>query len=144
MKVDQQRVLLIEDELISQKSEKSLLEDCGLIVDVASSATEGLDLLHDREFSLFEQKYRAIFIDILLPDINGDVLTEVMRQTEEHVKSIPIIAVTGKELSATDRELFARMGITDVIIKPMTKETLYPILKKYEIAVVSGTSCGGV
>lgn len=133
MKANKLRVLLIEDELISQHSEKVLLEDYGFIVDVASSATEGLDLLHDRAFSLFEQKYSAIFVDILLPDINGDVLTEVMRQTEELVKSIPIIAVTGKELSSADREMFARMGITDIIIKPMTKEALDPILKEYKI-----------
>ncbi|MGD9109274.1 MAG: response regulator [Gammaproteobacteria bacterium] len=144
MKTSKPRVLLIEDELISQSSEKALLEDYGFIVDVASSATEGLDLLHERSFSPFEQGYSAIFVDILLPDINGDVLTEVMRQTEEHVKSIPIIAVTGRELSSADRELFARVGITDIIIKPMTKEVLNPILKKYKIAKVSDTSCGGV
>lgn len=133
MKTDRSRVLLIEDELISQKSEKLLLEACGFIVDVASNATEGLDLLHDQEFNHpFEKGYDAIFMDIMLPDINGDALTEVIRQTEETVKSTPIIAVTGRELSQEDRKLFTKMGITDVIIKPMTNESLNAIISKYK------------
>jgi len=131
MKTNNPKVLLIEDELVSQKSEKALLEEYGFIVDVASNATEGLDLLHEEFFNPFEKGYSAIFMDILLPDINGDALTEVIRQTEEHAKSIPIIAVTGQELSVADRELFMRMGITDIIIKPMTKEALNSILSKY-------------
>ncbi len=131
MGTDKSRVLLVEDELISQTSEKDLLETCGFVVDVASNATEGLDLLHDRAFNPFERGYDAIFMDIVLPDINGDVLTEVIRQTEETAKFIPIIAVTGRELSPEDRQLFAKMGITDVIIKPMTQEDLDSILSKY-------------
>lgn len=126
------RVLLVEDELISQKSEKSLLESYGFIVDVASNATEGLDLLHYRAFHPFEKPYDVIFMDIVLPDINGDVLTEVIRQTEESAKLIPIIAVTGRELSDKDREVFVEMGINDVIIKPMTKEHIDAIFKKYK------------
>jgi len=132
MKTNKSRVLLVEDELVSQQSEKILLEACGFVVDVASNATEGLDLLHDRAFNPFEKAYDAIFMDIMLPDINGDVLTEVIRQTEETVKFTPIIAVTGRELSTGDRELFAKMGITDVIIKPMTKESLDSIILKYK------------
>jgi CheY-like chemotaxis protein len=131
METDKSRVLLVEDEPISQTSEKILLETCGFVVDVASNATEGLDLLHDRAFNPFEKGYDAIFMDIMLPDINGDVLTEVIRETEETAKFIPIIAVTGRELSPEDRQLFAKMGITDVIIKPMTKEDLNSILSKY-------------
>lgn len=131
MSADKYRVLLVEDEPISQKSEKILLEACGFIVDVASSATEGLDLLHYRAFHPFEKVYDAIFMDIVLPDINGDVLTEVIRQTEESIKFIPIIAVTGQELSAEDRQIFIKMGITDVMIKPMTKESLDSIISKY-------------
>lgn len=132
MKTNKSRVLLVEDEPISQRSEKMLLETCGFVVDVASNATEGLDLLHYRAFHPFEKAYDAIFMDIMLPDINGDVLTEVIRQTEESVKLIPIIAVTGRELSTEDRGLFAKMGITDVIIKPMTKESLDSIISKYK------------
>jgi len=132
MSIDKSRVLLVEDEPISQKSEKDLLETCGFVVDVASNATEGLDLLHDRVFHPFEKGYDAIFMDIVLPDINGDVLTEVIRQTEETARFIPIIAVTGRELSPEDRQLFAKMGITDVIIKPMTNEDLNSILEKYK------------
>jgi CheY-like chemotaxis protein len=131
MDTDKSRVLLVEDEPVSQISQQNLLETCGFMVDVASNATEGLDLLHDRAFNPFERGYDAIFMDIVLPDINGDVLTEVIRETEETAKFIPIIAVTGRELSPEDRQLFAKMGITDVIIKPMTKEDLDSILSKY-------------
>ena len=134
MVVDKARVLLIEDELVCQAREKVLLEEYGFIVDVASNATEGLDLLHDRAFRPFERGYDAIFVDIMLPDINGDALTTVIRQTEEAAKFIPIIAVTGQKLSAEDRQLFVQAGITDIIIKPMTKEALDSILSKYKIS----------
>ena len=132
MRVDKVRVLLIEDELVCQTREKKILEEYGFIVDVASNATEGLDLLHDRAFHPFERGYDAIFMDIMLPDINGDALTKVIRQTDETAKFIPIIAVTGQKLSAEDRQLFVQVGITDIIIKPMTKETLDSVLVKYK------------
>jgi len=132
MRVDKVRVLLIEDELVCQTKEKKILEEYGFIVDVASNATKGLDLLTDRAFHPFERGYDAIFMDIMLPDINGDALTALIRQTEETAKFIPIIAVTGQKLSAEDRQLFVQVGITDIIIKPMTKETLDSVLVKYK------------
>lgn len=126
------RVLLVEDEFVSQKSEKALLESSGFVVDVASNGTEGLDLFHYRAQQPFRKAYDAIFVDIMLPDINGDVLTEVIRHTEEMAKFIPIIAVTGQVLSDKDRDNFAKMGITDIIVKPMTKEILDSIIEKYK------------
>jgi CheY-like chemotaxis protein len=128
---EKHRALLVEDELISQKAQKKMLEDFGFKVDVASTATEGLDLLHEIAFKPFERGYDVIFMDIGLPDIKGDVLTEVIRQTEEQVKLIPIIAVTGRKITDADKEFFAKMGITDIIIKPMTSDTLKLVLSKY-------------
>jgi DNA-binding response OmpR family regulator len=70
-------------------------------------------------------------MDIGLPDINGDVLTEVIRQTEEAAKLIPIIAVTGRDISEEDKKLYMEMGITDIILKPMTRKLLEFVLSKY-------------
>lgn len=131
MKIAKQRALLIEDDVVSQRSQKHLLEEYGFEVDIAATATEGLDFLHDMAFKPFEKGYDAIFMDIGLPDINGDVLTEVIRQTEESAKLIPIIAVTGRDVSAEDRQLFFNMGITDIILKPMTIAGLSAVLAKY-------------
>jgi DNA-binding response OmpR family regulator len=131
VKTEKSRVLLIEDDVISQHSQKALLEDYGFSVDIAATATEGLDLLHEMAFQPFKKGYDVIFMDIGLPDINGDVLTEVIRQTEEAAKLIPIIAVTGRDISEEDKKLYMEMGITDIILKPMTRKLLEFVLSKY-------------
>lgn len=124
-------VLLVEDDSICQKSEKRMIEALGFHVDVAGTASDALNLLNSDSLDILSKGYNIIFMDILLPDIDGDRLTEFLRKSEGQ-STTPIIAVTS-HVTPKSTEKFQAMGITDVIFKPMTPEILKKMLLKYQL-----------
>ena len=67
------KILLIEDELLIQKSLKILMERQGAIVDAVSSGREAIKLIA-------QQSYHKIICDLMLQDISGmDVLEEAKK-----------------------------------------------------------------
>jgi CheY-like chemotaxis protein len=66
-------------------------------------------------------------MDIQLPDINGYQVTSVIKTINPLV---PIIAQTAYGLTG-DREKALEAGCNDYISKPILKDTLLCLLKKY-------------
>lgn len=122
------KALLVEDDIICLKSQQRLIENQGIDVDTATSASQALSLLNDQSFDILSDHYDIIFMDILLPDIDGDRLTEFLRKEEN--RTTPIIAVTS-HVAPDITKRFKKMGITDVIFKPMNDDVLKKMLKKY-------------
>jgi len=130
MKFKKQRILLVEDDPLSQKAAKNLLvKNLDCIVDIAETAKEALDIINDAAFEYEEKGYDFVLMDIHLPDSDGHFLTEVLRKTEQAVESTPIIAITG-QASKKEMETFLNMGITAVILIPLTIEKLEEVLKQ--------------
>jgi CheY-like chemotaxis protein len=131
------KVLIVEDEFVSQNIMKELLhQKYWCEVDIAKTATEALDLVNDRAFEWDTMGYDVILMDIYLPDINGDLLTEVIRKTETQTKLTPIIAISGRA-HASDRKIFQGMGITDLLLKPITLDKLDRMFNKYLKSIAS-------
>jgi len=124
------KALLIEDDPVCLAFEKAILEEEGFQVDVAPNATHGLDLLNEAELEELLPPYHIIFVDINLPDMQGDVIAEIVRQTEMEDRKTPIIAVTAYT-GAQHNSRYLAKGISDVIEKPLTSEKLKKIFKKY-------------
>ncbi|MBN1684863.1 MAG: response regulator [Gammaproteobacteria bacterium] len=124
------KVLLVEDEPICRYTEKHILEEYGCLVQTAKTAQEAFELVNSLNVDLLEKQYDFIFMDIGLPDINGDYVTEMIRKTEEWTKPVPIIAVTSYS-APKDKKRFSEKGITDIIIKPLSMTKLKNVLKKY-------------
>jgi len=123
------KILIVEDDPVSGKAIKSLLQNnCDCTIDMALTATEALDLINYVAFEWKEKGYDIVLMDIGLPDLSGDSITEVIRKTE--AQSVPIIAVTS-DLSDDKRNIFFERGITDVIKKPATSRLLGEALEKY-------------
>lgn len=68
-----------------------------------------------------------ILMDLKMPGMDGYQATKIIRQ---HNAEIPIIAQTAFALSG-DREKAIEAGCTDYISKPIKKEELFILLKKY-------------
>ncbi|MCM1981895.1 response regulator [Lyngbya confervoides] len=71
----------------------------------------------------------VILLDILLPDINGLDLIDLIRREFSNLQ-IPIIAVTALS-SAQDRHAIAQKGFTDCLIKPFDLSLLRQKLQNY-------------
>ncbi len=118
------RVLVVEDNVINQNLMRLLLEGYGIDVAVASNGQEAIDIEQNDSFDL-------IFMDIDMPLVNG---IEATQQIKKHRRDaplfMPIIAVTALALEG-DRERLLSEGLDDYLSKPLSREMLELILKKY-------------
>lgn len=128
------RVLIIDDDYICLKALKDLLiENYSCKVDAFRSVEEILTRIYEIDIEQEWQPvgYDIIFVDIQLPKFNGDVLASIIRKTKTRLKTTPIIAITAYSKSLTDENKLKKMGITDLIIKPVIYKTLDTMLNKY-------------
>lgn len=104
-------LLLVEDNPISRKVEKKLLEDAGYYVDCVDN---GLDAIE----KVKSENYNLVLMDIELKELNGLETTKQIRSLSEPINKIPIVAVTAHS-SMKDREKCLLAGMNDYISKPI-------------------------
>jgi len=104
------RALIIEDSPTDQRALSYLLTkrlECE--VDIAKDGIEGLE-------KLAQQRYSVVFLDMLLPKMNGDAVLAKIRQREE-TAGIPVVII-----SATSEPEFIKSvikkGVYDYVLKP--------------------------
>jgi len=114
------RILLVEDEVMIQMLAAQFLQDLGLTVDIAGSATEALNKLQ-----LIPGGPDAVLIDLGLPDRRGDML---LREVRALFPAMPIVLASGSqsdELTA----LAAAHARLAYLSKPYTAHTLAAALR---------------
>ncbi|RUM45937.1 MAG: hybrid sensor histidine kinase/response regulator [Hydrogenimonas sp.] len=118
-------VLVAEDNPINQKLIKRTLEDLGMNVDLANN---GLEAFEKRR----NGNYDIIFMDISMPVMDGVEATHEILDFEEDegVAHIPIVALTANALKG-DRERFLSEGLDEYTTKPLVREEIISILKKF-------------
>nr|MBA3285286.1 response regulator [Nitrosopumilus sp.] len=83
-------ILVVEDNLIAAKSAKIILEMLGCQVELVEDGEKAIQLVK-------EKHYDGICMDIGLSTISGTEVCRAIREHEakNHLKPIPIVAVTG-------------------------------------------------
>jgi PAS domain S-box-containing protein len=116
------RILLAEDNLSNQKVTLEMLKKLGYRADAVVNGQEVLDALE-------RQPYDIIFMDVKMPIMNG--IQAAMKIRERWPNNEPkIIAVTAYALHG-DREKCLAAGMDGYIAKPVQKEDLAEVMKKY-------------
>jgi PAS domain S-box-containing protein len=116
------RVLLAEDEPITQEVSRGLLEDVGLAVDVAEDGQQALALAR-------RNRYALILMDMQMPHMNGIDATRAIRADSLN-RSTAILAMTANAVDE-DRQLCIDAGMNDHIAKPVQPELLFETLLKW-------------
>jgi len=124
------RVLLVEDNELNIEIAKTLLEENGLIVDVAENGKIALDKFAAADVG----EYDAIFMDVMMPEMNGLEATRRIRAlSKTDAQTIPIIAMTANAYD-DDIKKTLESGMNEHISKPieikMVLATLARLLKK--------------
>jgi chemotaxis family two-component system response regulator PixG len=78
---------------------------------------------------LLQHQPDAIFLDLVMPIANGYEICSQIRRVSQF-KDIPVIILTGKD-GIVDRMRAKMVGATDFINKPVEKQKLLEVLKKY-------------
>lgn len=134
------KILLVEDHRIVERVTKKMLEMLHCEVEVAMDSKTALELIKKYHYDL-------IFMDVGLPDMNGDEISRRIRTHELRKGThIPIIALTAQNDSQTQKNCLDA-GMNAVLSKPLTpiqaEKTLLafiPARKKhpnYQTAMIS-------
>ena len=116
------RVLLVEDNVLNQEVATALLEDAGLVVEVADNGAIALDML-------VVGTYDLVLMDMQMPVMDGVSATRAIRRQSQH-DSLPIVAMTANALSG-DREICLQAGMNDHLAKPIDPARLLDTLLRW-------------
>jgi len=118
------KILVVEDNKTNLLIATKLLERLGCQVDSASDGREALDLLK-------KQKYDAIIMDCHMPNMDGYITTQKIREIENlsHLHT-PIIALTAYA-SVENEEKCTRAGMDGYLTKPLRSDQLIMALGKW-------------
>jgi PAS domain S-box-containing protein len=115
-------ILLVEDEPINREVAQMILEDCGLVVDVAENGLHALEMAK-------RNPYAAILMDMQMPVMDGVAATRAIRALSGKEK-IPILALTANAF-AEDREKCIQAGMNDFLTKPVDPNLLLERLQHW-------------
>ena len=125
------RILLAEDNYINQKLVVHLLKKLSCDVDVAVNGKEAVALAAGRS-------HAAIFMDCLMPEMDGLEATREIRRAEQGGGRVPIIAITAC-VGEGQRELCLAAGMDDFIQKPIHNGDLERALQKWVRSAKAGS-----
>jgi len=119
------RLLLAEDDPVSQRVVKSLLAKSGCQVDVANNGGEAVKLLEENDYAL-------VLMDCMMPVMNGYEATAVIRDKSSKVRnhSIPVIALTAYVMQQ-DRDRCLAAGMDGFLAKPVKIAELLAMVDKW-------------
>ncbi|MFA3782411.1 ATP-binding protein [Melioribacteraceae bacterium 4301-Me] len=105
------RLLLVEDNPISQNLELKILREVGYDVEAVTTGKEAIEAVQSGMFDL-------VLMDVEMTDMDGITATKKIRSLNSKHSKIPIIAVTAHS-SMKDREKCLAAGMDDYIAKPI-------------------------
>ncbi len=118
------KVLIVDDIPMNLKLAQRLLERVKVQSDLAGSGQEALDLL------VTQEKYDIIFMDHMMPGLDGIDTTRLIKRFHPKYNGIPIIALTANVMEDA-KKMFLDEGMSDIIPKPIEVQTLNEKLLKW-------------
>jgi CheY-like chemotaxis protein len=116
------RILLVEDNDINQQVARELLEDIGLVVDVADNGQIALEMLKHNAYAL-------VFMDMQMPVMDGVTATREIRKLPAFA-NLPIVAMTANAMEQ-DRRKCTDAGMNDFLVKPIDPQEMFSILLRW-------------
>ncbi|MBG0567234.1 hybrid sensor histidine kinase/response regulator [Actinoplanes aureus] len=116
-------LLLVEDNDINRTVALGILANLGYSADVAVNGVEAVEYASRRE-------YQAIFMDCLMPEMDGYAATEEIRRREPEGHHVPIIALTASALPE-DRARCLAAGMDGHIAKPLIPADVARVLQRW-------------
>lgn len=114
------KALIVDDSKLNLKVAENVLKN---FLVTTESVTSGLECLS----CVNSKKYDIIFMDIMMPNMNG---VEVLKKLREENINTPVIALTADAIEGQE-EKYMSGGFDGYISKPINKEKLNYVLNKY-------------
>lgn len=114
------RILLVDDEPGLREAVQAYLEDEGFEVEVARHATEGWELLQQKNPDL-------VITDIMMPQVDGYQFLKQMRE-DPRFKAMPVVFLTARGMTG-DRISGYQAGCDAYLSKPFDPDELVAIVR---------------
>jgi CheY-like chemotaxis protein/nitrogen-specific signal transduction histidine kinase/HPt (histidine-containing phosphotransfer) domain-containing protein len=118
------RVLVVDDSQINLKMAVGLLKPLRMQVDTAESGQQALQMVQETEYDI-------IFMDHMMPGMDGIEATKRMRQLPvKYLEEVPIIAFTANAMKEAEKS-FYEAGMNGFIPKPIETEQLFKSVRRF-------------
>ncbi|GBU22495.1 hypothetical protein R80B4_02404 [Fibrobacteres bacterium R8-0-B4] len=117
------KVLVVDDNNLNLKVAYRLLGLYGIAADMASSGQEAVIAVQKTDYDL-------VFMDHMMPDMNGIQATAKIRALGGKYFKLPIIALTANATRGV-QEIFLSSGLNDYMPKPIELGKLSEILRRW-------------
>lgn len=117
------RILVADDNEVNRRVTVGMLRKLGVKCDTASNGREAVKLACEKHYDL-------IFMDHMMPVMDGDEACRRIRAESSINADIPILALTANAVVQAQQGLIAA-GMNDVITKPVAPEKLGDALLKW-------------
>ncbi|MBR6469152.1 MAG: response regulator, partial [Lachnospiraceae bacterium] len=117
-------LLIVDDSKTNLLVEKKLLRETKINIDAVTSGKDAL------EFTL-KKRYDVIFMDHLMPEMDGlECLERIRSQEEGMCRDVPVIVLTANA-GGENNELYNRAGFDGQLSKPVSGRSLEETLMKF-------------
>lgn len=116
-------VLIVDDTEINLTVAKGLLEPLQMHVDTAISAKDAINMIGQKQYDI-------IFMDHMMPEVDGIEATHIIRRLMPGYSNTPIIALTANVVGDA-KEMFLREGMNDFVGKPIEINDITAKLRKW-------------
>lgn len=126
-KINDIRILLVDDNSINLMVAEDLLEDLGLHAETACTGLEAIETLKDAPE---DAPFKLVLMDCQMPEMDGYEATGKIREgaAGDRYKSVPIIAMTAHAMEG-DKEKCLNAGMDDYVSKPIHIDKLEVAIK---------------
>jgi CheY-like chemotaxis protein len=115
-------IVIVDDDLFSIRHYEAILKNSGADIKVFRTGKEFVDYLEAGNGNI-----DLVFMDFLIPLINGIECTKIFRKQR---KSIPVIMITAYSSEQARADAFIA-ECTEYLLKPVYPEKVFYLLEKY-------------
>jgi len=128
-------VLIVDDNELNLTVAEGILAPLQMKIDRANSGKESIDMIEKKHYDI-------IFMDHMMPELDGIETTHIIRRFHEEYDNVPIIALTANVMEEM-QAMFLVEGMNDFIAKPIESKVIVEKVKHWlpsdKIQKIEGT-----
>lgn len=118
------KVLVVDDNAVNRKIARIFLQSYGLEITEAQSGTDAVELVR-------QTRYDIIFMDHMMPEMDGIEAVRIIRSECGENGSLPVIIALSANAMEGAGETFLKNGFQDFIAKPLDRRPLHEALLRW-------------
>ena len=116
-------ILIVDDNAVNLTVAAGLLEPLNMQIDTALSAQDAIE-------KVARHAYDLIFMDHMMPEVDGVEATHIIRRFYTNYDNVPIIALSANAVDGAEK-LFLREGMNDFVPKPIELKVILSALRRW-------------